>query len=140
MGHLGLTPQAVHRLGGFKVQGRRPQEAEKIATDARILEGAGAFSIVLECVPEALAKEITRKVSVPTIGIGAGAACDGQILVADDMLGLGAAAPAKFVKRYADLRPTMLDAVRRYAEEVRAEEFPGPEHAYSASPAARSPR
>jgi 3-methyl-2-oxobutanoate hydroxymethyltransferase len=130
MGHLGLTPQAVNRLGGYKVQGRRPQEAEKMITDARILEGAGVFAIVLECVPEDLAREITRKVSIPTIGIGAGLGCDGQILVSDDMLGLTEEPPSKFVKRYADLRPAMLDAVRRYAEDVRQGAFPGPEHSY----------
>src|SRR5207302_7188699 len=81
MGHLGLTPQAIHRLGGYKVQGRKPQDAERMLTDAKILEGAGAFALVLECVPPALAKEITRKLSIPTIGIGAGAHCDGQVLV-----------------------------------------------------------
>lgn len=135
MGHLGLTPQAVHRLGGYRVQGRRPQEAEKIVTDARILEGAGVFAIVLECVPEDLAAEVTRKVSVPTIGIGAGKACDGQILVLDDMLGLGAGPSPKFVRRYADLRPTMLEAVRRYAGDVRGGRFPGPDHSYSDRPA-----
>lgn len=137
MGHLGLTPQAVHRLGGHRVQGRRPQEAEKMLTDARILEGAGVFAIVLECVPAELAREITRKVSVPTIGIGAGPHCDGQILVVDDMLGLGEGPSPKFVKRYADLRAPMLDAVRRYCDEVRREAFPGPEHAYT-SPASQS--
>src|SRR5581483_7841928 len=85
MGHLGLTPQALHRFGGYKVQGRKPQEAEKMLTDAKILEGAGAFALVLECVPQALAREITRKLSIPTIGIGAGAHCDGQVLVSDDI-------------------------------------------------------
>jgi len=131
MGHLGLTPQAVNKLGGFKVQGRRPQEADKMLTDARILEGAGVFAIVLEAVPEELAREITKKVGVPTIGIGAGKACDGQILVVDDMLGMGAGPVPKFVKRYADLRPAMLDAIKRYTAEVRAGGFPGPDHAYT---------
>lgn len=140
MGHLGLTPQAVHRLGGYKVQGRRPQEAEKMLTDARILEGAGVFAIVLECVPADLAREITRKVSVPTIGIGAGPDCDGQILVVDDLLGLSPGPAPKFVKRYADLRTVMLQAVRAYAEDVRGEAFPGPEHAYASSPAGRAQR
>ena len=136
MGHLGLTPQAVHRLGGYKVQGRRPQDAERIVTDARILEGAGAFAIVLECVPEDLAREVTRKVSIPTIGIGAGPGCDGQTLVVDDLLGLGEGPTPKFVKRYADLRPAMLDAVRRWAGDVRGSAFPGPEQSYSALPPA----
>ncbi|MFA5138903.1 MAG: 3-methyl-2-oxobutanoate hydroxymethyltransferase [Elusimicrobiota bacterium] len=134
MGHLGLTPQAVHRLGGYKVQGRDPAQAERIVTDARILEGAGAFAIVLECVPADLAEEITRKVGVPTIGIGAGAGCDGQILVVDDLLGLGERAAPRFVKQYAELRPLMLAAVRRYADEVRDEKFPGPEHTYASAP------
>ncbi len=138
MGHLGLTPQAVNRLGGYKVQGRLPQEAEKMITDARILEGAGVFSIVLECVPTDLAREITRKVSVPTIGIGAGADCNGQILVVDDLLGMGAKPLPKFVKRYADLRPAMLDAVRRYASDVRGSRFPGPEHTYNPRPKSRA--
>lgn len=140
MGHLGLTPQAVHRLGGYKVQGRRPQEAERMLTDARILEGAGVFAIVLECVPADLAREITRKVGVPTIGIGAGLDCDGQILVVDDLLGLSAAPAPKFVKRYADLRTATLQAVRAYADDVRGERFPGPEHAYAAAPAGRAQR
>ncbi|MDE2293721.1 MAG: 3-methyl-2-oxobutanoate hydroxymethyltransferase [Elusimicrobia bacterium] len=140
MGHLGLTPQAVNRLGGYKVQGRRPQDAEKIVTDARILEGAGVFAVVLEAVPEDLAREVTRKLSIPTIGIGAGAGCDGQILVVDDLLGLGEAAPPKFVKRYADLRPVMLEAVRSWSKDVREGSFPGPEQTYRAAPPASEKR
>lgn len=131
MGHLGLTPQAVNRLGGYKVQGRRPQEAEKMLTDARILEGAGIFALVLECVPDKLAGEITRKLGVPTIGIGAGAHCDGQVLVVDDMLGLSEGAPLKFVKRYADLRTQVLSAMQSYVREVRAESFPTAEHSFT---------
>ncbi|MBI5243949.1 MAG: 3-methyl-2-oxobutanoate hydroxymethyltransferase [Elusimicrobia bacterium] len=130
MGHLGLTPQAVNRLGGYKVQGRAVKDAEKMVTDARILEGAGVFAIVLECVPSDLAREITRKVSVPTIGIGAGPHCDGQILVLDDMLGLSPGSPPRFVKRYAELRPAMLEAVRRYAADVRSGKFPASEQWY----------
>lgn len=130
MGHLGLTPQAIHRFGGYKVQGRRPQEAEKMLADARALERAGAFSIVLECIPAELAAEITRAVSIPTIGIGAGPACDGQVLVIDDMLGLGDTPPAKFVKRYANLRADALRAVEQFARDVREGTYPGPEHAY----------
>ncbi|TPW18462.1 MAG: 3-methyl-2-oxobutanoate hydroxymethyltransferase [Elusimicrobia bacterium] len=135
MGHLGLTPQSVHRLGGYKVQGRRPADAEKIVTDARILEGAGVFAVVLEAVPEELAREATRKLSIPTIGIGAGASCDGQILVVDDLLGLGEGPAPKFVKRYADLRPLMLDAVKRWSADVRSSAFPGPAQTYGATPA-----
>ena len=130
MAHLGLTPQAVHRLGGYKVQGRKPQEAEKMLTDAKVLEAAGAFAIVLECVPPSLAREITRKVGIPTIGIGAGAHCDGQILVVDDMLGMTESS-LKFVKRYADLRPQMAKAVSAYCRDVREGGFPAPEHEFA---------
>ncbi len=131
MGHLGLTPQAIHRLGGYKVQGRNPQDAERIVTDAKILEGAGIFALVLECVPSALGKEITSKLSIPTIGIGAGSNCDGQVLVSDDMLGMSDTQGLKFVKTYANLRPQMLKAVNEYCKEVREEAFPGPEHIFS---------
>ncbi|MEK7859243.1 MAG: 3-methyl-2-oxobutanoate hydroxymethyltransferase [Elusimicrobiota bacterium] len=140
MGHLGLTPQAVHRLGGYKVQGRKPQEAEKILTDAKILEGVGVFALVLECVPSALAKEVTRKLSIPTIGIGAGAHCDGQVLVSDDMLGMTDGAYLKFVKRYADLRPAMLKAVSSYCREVREGAFPGAEHEFKDVKAGTAPQ
>lgn len=135
MGHLGLTPQAIHRLGGYKVQGRRPQEAEKMVTDARVLEGAGVFAVVLECVPSRLAAEITRKITAPTIGIGAGPSCDGQILVTDDLLGLSENAPMRFVKRYAQLRATALKAAAQYCREVREEKFPAAEHEFSETPA-----
>lgn len=138
MGHLGLTPQAVHRLGGYRVQGRAPRDAEKMLTDAKILEAAGAFALVLECVPAELAEEITRKLSIPTIGIGAGKGCDGQILVIDDLLGMSEAPAPKFVKRYAELHGTMLAAARRYADEVRGRTFPGPDHTYTAPPKSRS--
>ncbi len=130
MAHLGLTPQAVHRLGGYKVQGRRPQEAEKMLTDARILEAAGAFALVLECVPPSLAREITRKIGIPTIGIGAGPDCDGQILVVDDMLGMTEAS-LKFVKRYAELRPQMAKAISAYCSEVREGVFPAVENCFA---------
>lgn len=128
--HLGLTPQAVHRLGGYKVQGRKPQDAEKMLTDAKILEGAGAFAVVLECVPSKLAGEITRKIGIPTIGIGAGPETDGQILVSDDMLGMTEAS-LKFVKRFAELRPQMVKAVSAYCKEVREGEFPTAEHSFA---------
>ncbi len=131
-GHLGLTPQAVNRLGGYKVQGRRPEDAERILTEARVLEGAGCTAIVLECVPAELAKEITKRLQIPTIGIGAGPHCDGQVLVSDDMLGLTEGGPTKFVKRYADLRGQALKAVGDYCREVRDGSFPGPEHSFTA--------
>ncbi|MDO8756720.1 MAG: 3-methyl-2-oxobutanoate hydroxymethyltransferase [Elusimicrobiota bacterium] len=130
-GHLGLTPQAVNRLGGYKVQGRSPEAAEKILTEARILEGAGCCAVVLECVPSDLAKEITKRLQIPTIGIGAGPHCDGQVLVSDDMLGLSEAGPTKFVKRYADLRGESLKAIGDYCREVRDGAFPGPEHSFT---------
>lgn len=132
MGHLGLTPQSIHRFGGYKVQGRRPEDAEKMVTDAKVLEGAGVFAIVLECIPSPLAKEISRKVSVPTIGIGAGPACDGQVLVVDDMLGFYDGAAPKFVKRYAALRSEALKAARAYCQDVRESRFPAKEHEYAA--------
>ncbi|MBI2787571.1 MAG: 3-methyl-2-oxobutanoate hydroxymethyltransferase [Elusimicrobia bacterium] len=130
-GHLGLTPQAVNRLGGYKVQGRSPEAAEKILTEARILEGAGCAAVVLECVPADLAKEITKRLQIPTIGIGAGPHCDGQVLVSDDMLGLTESGPTKFVKRYADLRAQSLKAIGDYCREVRDGSFPGPEHSFT---------
>ena len=130
-GHLGLTPQAVNRLGGYKVQGRSPEAAEKILTEARILEGAGCCAVVLECVPADLAKEVTKRLQIPTIGIGAGPHCDGQVLVSDDMLGLSEAGPTKFVKRYADLRAQSLKAIGDYCREVRDGSFPGPEHSFT---------
>jgi 3-methyl-2-oxobutanoate hydroxymethyltransferase len=134
IGHLGLTPQAVNRLGGYKVQGRRPEDAERILTEARVLEGAGVCAIVLECVPADLAKEITKRLQIPTIGIGAGPSCDGQVLVSDDALGLTEGAPLKFVKRYADLRGAALKAFSDYCKEVRDGSFPGPEHTFTAKP------
>lgn len=134
IGHLGLTPQSVNRLGGYKVQGRRPEDAEKILTEARILEGAGICALVLECVPAELAKEISKRLQIPTIGIGAGPHCDGQVLVSDDLLGLTEGAPHKFVKRYADLRAQAVKAVGDYCREVRDGSFPGPEHSFTSSP------
>jgi 3-methyl-2-oxobutanoate hydroxymethyltransferase len=131
MGHLGLTPQSVLRLGGYKVQGRRPQEAEKMLTDARVLEGAGVFAIVLECVPSELAEQITKKVSVPTIGIGAGPHCDGQVLVTEDMLGFSSGVSPKFVKRYAQLGRQAAEAVEAYCKEVRDGVFPARDHEYA---------
>ena len=131
MGHIGLTPQSVHALGGYRVQGRTAEAAERLLADAGALAAAGAFAIVLELVPAPLARLITREVGVPTIGIGAGADCDGQVLVTHDLLGLYAGHVPRFVKRYADLAPTVQDAVTRYIREVRDGSFPGPEHSFA---------
>ena len=130
MGHLGLTPQSVHALGGYRVQGRDEVTAERLKGDARALEDAGAFSIVLELVPASLASQITKALTIPTIGIGAGPACDGQVLVLHDMLGLNEEFAAKFVKRYAALAEDVREAVRLFAAEVREGRYPGPEHSF----------
>ncbi len=130
MAHVGLTPQAIHTLGGYKVQGR-DEAAQTILADARATEQAGAFAIVLEKVPAKLADEITETLSIPTIGIGASANCDGQILVVDDMLGLFTAFKPKFVKRYATLGTDAKAAAKAYASDVRARRFPGPEHVFA---------
>jgi len=133
MGHIGLTPQSVHKLGGFKVQGRASGAAEEIRQDARALADAGCFSIVLECVPEGLAAEITEQVAVPTIGIGAGPHCDGQVLVFHDVVGLTRDLRPKFVRRYADLSGTIRDAARAYAKDVRDGSFPNAQESFSDS-------
>ena len=130
MSHLGLTPQSIQQFGGFKVQGRGDEAARHIIEDAKILEEAGAFSIVLECVPAELAREITRTLHIPTIGIGAGVDCDGQILVTNDILGTYDRFTPKFVKKYANLGVQTRDAVRMYMDEVRSSAFPGKEHAF----------
>ncbi|MGH1577848.1 3-methyl-2-oxobutanoate hydroxymethyltransferase [Planktotalea sp.] len=138
MAHIGLTPQSINTLGGYKVQGR-DDAADAVIADAKAVSDAGAFSVVLEKVPEALADEITKAVPIPTIGIGASAGCDGQILVVDDMLGLFTAFKAKFVKRYATLGDDGAAAIAAYASDVRARRFPGPEHVFSSSaPKAKS--
>ncbi len=129
MAHVGLTPQAVNTLGGYKVVGRA-EEAEKVMADARAVEAAGAFSVVLEKVPEGLAGRITAALTIPTIGIGAGVDCDGQVLVVDDMLGLFTDFRPKFVKRYAELGKTADEAIAAYAAEVRARAFPAAEHSF----------
>jgi 3-methyl-2-oxobutanoate hydroxymethyltransferase len=129
MGHLGLTPQSVHRFGGFKVQGRSPRDAAVLLQDAKRLEKLGVFSIVIEGVPLELGRKISRALTIPTIGIGAGNGCDGQVLVLDDLLGISETTP-KFVAKYADLRRTMATAVRRYADDVRAGRFPDEAHSY----------
>jgi 3-methyl-2-oxobutanoate hydroxymethyltransferase len=129
MGHVGLTPQSINTLGSFRAQGREENSWEPIEKDAEAIAEAGAFSIVIEAVAEPLARKITQRVVVPTIGIGASAACDGQVLVLEDMLGLSPRAP-KFVRRYGDLGPAIEAAVSAYAKDVRSRAFPGPEHVY----------
>ena len=133
MGHLGLTPQFVHQMGGYKVQGKSDKQAAQITADAVALEEAGAFSIVLEGVPSKLAATITQRLRIPTVGIGAGPATDGQVLVLHDMLGLTTGKAPKFVKRYANLAEEIAKAATAYSEEVRTGKFPGPEHEYSAN-------
>lgn len=131
--HVGLTPQAVNTLGGYKVQGRGA-DADRIRADARAVAEAGAFAVVLEKVPDALARQITADLTIPTIGIGASAGCDGQILVIDDMLGLFTDFRPSFVKRYAELGASASEAVATYAADVRARRFPGPEHVFGDAP------
>ena len=130
MGHLGLTPQSVNQFGGFKVQGRGDEAAERIVADAVALAEAGAFSIVLECIPAELAAQVTATVPVPTIGIGAGPETDGQVLVIQDLLGLTGGKLPRFVKQYANLRSEIVDAAKAFQSEVAHGEYPGPEHSY----------
>ncbi len=130
MAHLGLTPQSIHQLGGHKVQGKGDSAADKLMEDALAVEEAGAFSLVLECVPAPLARRVTEKLRIPTIGIGAGVHCDGQVLVINDILGLYDRFVPKFVKKYAELHGEMREAVRRYVEEVRTGKFPDDEHSF----------
>jgi 3-methyl-2-oxobutanoate hydroxymethyltransferase len=129
MGHVGLTPQAINVIGSFRAQGREEADWGPIEADARAVADAGAFSVVIEAVAEPLARRITQSVAIPTIGIGASPACDGQILVLEDMLGLSPRVP-KFVKRYTDLGPSIDRAIRAYADEVRGRTFPAAEHVY----------
>lgn len=130
MGHIGLTPQSVHAMGGYKVQGKKNEDAVKLIDDAIALADAGVFSIVLECIPAELGKEISRAINVPTIGIGAGNGCDGQILVTHDMLGLYSELTPKFVKRYANLEVEMKKAFQQYKAEVENSEFPNAEQSF----------
>ena len=130
MGHLGLQPQSVHQIGGFKKQATERSDADELMGDARLLEDAGAFAIVLESIPPDVAAAATRLLSIPTIGIGAGAACTGQVLVWHDVLGLSDGHRPKFVKAYADLKTTVVTALRAYANDVRTGAFPGAEHTY----------
>ncbi|KAA0598450.1 3-methyl-2-oxobutanoate hydroxymethyltransferase [Azospirillum lipoferum] len=136
MGHVGLTPQSVNTLGGYKAVGRDAEAAERIAADARAIAEAGAFTLVIEGTMEPLARRITEEVAIPTIGIGGSPACDGQVLVTDDMLGLFGAFQPKFVKRYANLGETVSEAAATYAAEVRSRAFPGPEHCFGVKKAA----
>jgi 3-methyl-2-oxobutanoate hydroxymethyltransferase len=133
MGHLGLTPQFIHQMGGFKVQGKNQAHAARILADAKELEEAGAFSLVLEGVPGELATSVTQALHIPTIGIGAGVGTDGQVLVYHDLLGLTTGKAPKFVKRYANLAEDIGNAVQRFARDVASGEFPGPEQTYSAN-------
>lgn len=130
LGHIGLTPQAVHQLGGFKVQGKEAKQAQKLIEDAQALEEAGAFAIVLECVPAPLAALITETVAIPTIGIGAGAGCDGQVLVWHDLLGLTMRPLPRFVKQYADLRSQIVKALEEYKNDVETARFPAEQHSF----------
>lgn len=130
MGHVGLTPQSVHQLSGYRVQGRGDEAAHGLIADAKALEQAGAFSVVLEAVPRAVAADVTRSLDIPTIGIGAGPDCDGQVLVWHDFLGINDGRVARFVKRYANLADEIRGAAREFAREVAEGAYPGPEHSY----------
>ena len=131
MGHLGLTPQSLHRFGGYRVQGKDPESAEKLIEEAKFLEDTGCFSIVLEGIPSDLAARITESLSIPTIGIGAGLACDGQVLVVNDLLGVMEEFSPKFVKRYAELGRDMTKAFGDFVEDVKKGRFPDTKHSYS---------
>lgn len=130
MGHIGLLPQSFHAQGGYRIQGRDEAGAERLLRDAHALEEAGAFSIVLEGIPSAVAAHITSEISIPTIGIGAGKECDGQVLVLADLLGMSAAPPAKLAKQYAHFYDEATAAITQYIEEVRSGDFPAPENTY----------
>lgn len=130
MGHVGLTPQSIHRMGGYRVQGKTDVQRERLIDDALAVQEAGAFAVVLEGMPSDLAGEITERLAIPTVGIGAGPRCDGQVLVMQDLLGLFDEFRPKFVKRFAELKKPVQDAVRAYADEVREGKFPGREHSF----------
>jgi len=131
MAHIGLTPQSIHRMGGYKVQGKKEEQAERLLEDARAVEAAGAFAVVLEGIPQKLAARITAELSIPTIGIGAGPNCDGQVLVIHDILGLCEKYSPKFVKRYAELTPLIAEAVSSYIREVKEGAFPTEAHSFN---------
>jgi 3-methyl-2-oxobutanoate hydroxymethyltransferase len=130
IGHVGLTPQSIHRMGGYRLQGKTDSQRERLLDDAMAVQEAGAFAVVLEGMPSDLAAEITGKLEIPTIGIGAGPRCDGQVLVMQDLLGLFDEFRPKFVKRFGELKKPVQDAVRAYADEVREGKFPGKEHSF----------
>ena len=130
LGHIGLTPQSIKEMGGYKVQGKTSEQARKLMDDAMAVEQAGAFALVLECVPAELGETLSDALSIPTIGIGAGAGCDGQVLVFTDLLGMGDRPLPRFVKKYADLRPLMAGALAAYKADVESGAFPAQEHTY----------
>ncbi|MEK7306336.1 MAG: 3-methyl-2-oxobutanoate hydroxymethyltransferase [Nitrospirota bacterium] len=130
MGHIGLTPQSVHSMGGFKVQGKGAEAAERLVSDAKVVEHAGAFSVLLEGIPMELARRITEGLSIPTVGIGAGPFCDGQVMVLHDLLGLFDRFVPKFVRRYAELKKVSLESIRRYKDDVESGKFPSEEESY----------
>lgn len=132
--HIGLTPQTATQLGGYKVQGRDRESARKMVEEARALEAAGAFAVVLECIPDGLGQILSEEISIPTIGIGAGVHCDGQVLVTHDILGMYDSPVPSFVKSYCSLAPLIKDAIDRYATEVRNESFPDADHSFSSDP------
>jgi len=130
MGHLGLTPQSLHKLGGWKVQGTSAAAARRLVEEAHILENAGCYAVILEAIPDRVSEIISRRLRIPVIGIGAGEACDGQVLVVNDMLGLFERFTPKFVKKYANLNVEIKASVQQYVQEVRTGQFPGPEHSF----------
>ena len=130
MGHLGLTPQSIHKFGTYTVRAREEAEAEKLVRDARLLEEAGCFAVVLEKIPAVLAERVSKELSIPTIGIGAGGGCDGQVLVIHDMLGINKGFSPRFLRRYADLHTVMTDAVGRYVADVKSQDFPNEQEQY----------
>jgi len=130
MGHIGLTPQSIHRMGGYKIQGKEERQRQKLLADALAVERAGAFSVVLEAIPAELAQEITQSLNIPTIGIGAGINCDGQVLVIHDVLGLSGSFRPKFVKQYVQLEPLIKKAVQEFIAEVKEEKFPNKGHSF----------
>ena len=130
MGHLGLTPQSIHKFGTYSVRAKEEAEAEKLVRDAKLLEEAGCFAIVLEKIPAALAERVSKELSIPTIGIGAGAACDGQVLVVHDMLGINKGFSPRFLRRYADLHTIMSEAISHYVEDVKSCDFPNESEQY----------